>query len=103
MQEAQDLLDQINSSGIDELISNINEHKKILSENDIAQVQRQRMKVQCIELFERKFHDILKESLDGKENLDAVLDEMLLGDISAADMIEKNIDIIMDLDKPKLD
>lgn len=93
----------IDETGVDELVCYLKKHRKVLKNNDYASIERRRLKAQCIELFEKRFHDLLRVSIDNKENLDVVLDNTLKGKCILSNMINKNIREIMSTKKMILD
>jgi LAO/AO transport system kinase len=95
--------DSLNGTGIDGLINSLENHKNLLRDNDYASIERKRLKAQCIELFERRFHDILSISIENKENLNNILDSMLKGKCILSRMINRNIREIMFTQKRTLE
>lgn len=80
----------IESSGIDELIFAMDEHRKAIATTDITTIQRDRLKAQCIEIFERQFHNKLIASLDGNEDLEDVFNSILVGNSDSSQLVDIN-------------
>lgn len=87
----------LKTNGIDELIDKTRLHNKKKRENvDYEALNRKRIKLQLIRLFEKKFSGIVKENIETKDNLDEILGYILQGETSPYRIVDYNKYSILD-------
>jgi len=85
------LTDCINGNGFYEMIEFLDEMPKGATHK--AEIEK--LKAQCVELFENRFKQMILDSFQNYSNTTEVMDIILNGDIDIIDLVESNIENII--------